>query len=111
MSMRDSMAVRRMLARTSGAIASARQVSPVNARRSVDFGGAVGRSRRPTWAGVAATFPFADAARLFDRAIGGEIVDLDKEPGIDESGFHHGLLTAVCRASLDYCARPYSERP
>jgi hypothetical protein len=47
------------------------------------------------------TFPFADAARTFDRAINGEIVDLDESPGLDESGFLHGLLTATCRASLD----------
>jgi hypothetical protein len=47
------------------------------------------------------TFPFADAPRVFDKAIGGEIVDLKKPAGSDESSFLLGLLTSVCRASLE----------
>jgi hypothetical protein len=46
------------------------------------------------------TFPFADAARVFDPKLAIEIVDTRKPMGRDESGFLHGLLTAVCRASL-----------
>jgi hypothetical protein len=44
-----------------------------------------------------ATFPFADAARLTP---GSPLVDLTKPPGVDESSFLLGLLTAVCRPSL-----------
>jgi putative DNA primase/helicase len=46
------------------------------------------------------TFPFADAARRRDEALGVEVVDLDHPPGRDESSFLNGLMTAICRASL-----------
>jgi putative DNA primase/helicase len=45
-------------------------------------------------------FPFADAARRLDSELGIEAVDLDLPPGMDESAFLVGLLTAVCRPSL-----------
>jgi putative DNA primase/helicase len=47
------------------------------------------------------TFPFADAARLHDRDLAVEIVDLSKPAGLDESSFLAALLTAVCRQSLE----------
>ena len=47
------------------------------------------------------TFPFADAARLYDPDLAVEIVDLTKPAGLDESSFLAALLTAVCRQSLD----------
>jgi hypothetical protein len=46
------------------------------------------------------TFPFADAARHPDPVFGVEVVDVAKAPGMDESVFLVGLLTAVCRSSL-----------
>jgi hypothetical protein len=46
------------------------------------------------------TFPFADATRTFDSALGVDVVDPKAPPGMDESGFLNGLLTAVCRQSL-----------
>jgi hypothetical protein len=46
------------------------------------------------------TFPFADSARLWDTDLGVDVVDLAKQPGIDESAFLAALLTAVCRSSL-----------
>jgi hypothetical protein len=46
------------------------------------------------------TFPFADAERQFDAALGVDVVDLEKPIGLDESGFLNGLLTSVCRQSL-----------
>jgi hypothetical protein len=46
------------------------------------------------------TFPFADAARSHDPELGVEVVDLDQPPGMDESTFLVGLLTAVCRPCL-----------
>jgi hypothetical protein len=46
------------------------------------------------------TFPFADALRRRDPALGVEAIDLDHSPGRDESAFLAALLTAVCRASL-----------
>jgi hypothetical protein len=46
------------------------------------------------------TFPFADAARHRDPALGIEVVDTDEPPANDESAFLTALLTAVCRASL-----------
>jgi hypothetical protein len=45
------------------------------------------------------TFPFADAAITANTRIG-KIVDVTQPPGIDESAFLTGLLTAVCRPSL-----------
>jgi hypothetical protein len=47
------------------------------------------------------TFPFADAARLRDRTLGVDIVDLTKGPGLDESSFLAALMTSVCRQSLE----------
>ncbi len=47
-----------------------------------------------------ATFPFADAPRIRNAA-GKEVVDMAKPPGMDESGLLVGLLTAICRPSLD----------
>jgi hypothetical protein len=46
------------------------------------------------------TFPFADATRSFDSALGVDVVDPKSPIGMDESGFLAGLLTAVCRQSL-----------
>jgi hypothetical protein len=46
------------------------------------------------------TFPFADAPRRHDPELGVEVVDLDHPPGMDESTFLVGLLTAVCRPCL-----------
>jgi hypothetical protein len=47
------------------------------------------------------TFPFADAARVYDDDLTVEIVDLAKPAGLDESSFHAALLTGVCRQSLE----------
>jgi hypothetical protein len=47
------------------------------------------------------TFPFADSERVTDPALGVEVVDLSKPAGLDESTFIAGLLTAVCRQSLE----------
>jgi hypothetical protein len=47
------------------------------------------------------TFPFADAARLYDPDLRVEIVDLTKPAGLDESSSLAALLTAVCRQSLE----------
>jgi len=49
---------------------------------------------------VVATFPFADAVR-HRNAAGVETVDLTNSPAMDESSPLAGLLTAVCRPSLD----------
>jgi hypothetical protein len=46
------------------------------------------------------TFPFADSPRVWDFDLGLDVVDLTKQPGIDESAFLASLLTAVCRSSL-----------
>jgi hypothetical protein len=46
------------------------------------------------------TFPFADAPRRTDPKLGVEVVNLDLSPGMDESAFLVGLLTAICRPSL-----------
>jgi hypothetical protein len=46
------------------------------------------------------TFPFADGARVRDPELELELVDLEHDPGLDESAFLVGLLTAVCRPSL-----------
>jgi putative DNA primase/helicase len=47
------------------------------------------------------TFPFADAATLKDETLGVNVVDLEQSPQHDESAFLAGLLTAVCRPSLE----------
>ena len=46
------------------------------------------------------TFPFSDAPRRKDEALGVEAVNLDQRPAMDESAFLVGLLTAICRPSL-----------
>lgn len=46
------------------------------------------------------TFPFSDAPRVRDETLGVDVVDLDQPPGMDESAFLAGLLTAICRPSL-----------
>jgi hypothetical protein len=46
------------------------------------------------------TFPFADADRRIEPGAGTEVVNLDQRPGMDESAFLVGLLTAICRPSL-----------
>jgi hypothetical protein len=46
------------------------------------------------------TFPFADAVRKPEPALGPDVVDLDHPPGRDESAFLVGLLTAICRPNL-----------
>jgi hypothetical protein len=50
---------------------------------------------------VFATFCFADAETI--GRVGSEptLVDVSKPPGMDESSFLAGLMTAVCRPSLD----------
>jgi hypothetical protein len=47
------------------------------------------------------TFCFADSEMMDDLAAGVPAVDLSIPPGRDESAFLVGLLTAVCRPSLD----------
>lgn len=49
---------------------------------------------------LVATFPFADSPRCRDAA-GQDVVDLAQPPGMDESSLLAGLLTAICRPSLD----------
>jgi hypothetical protein len=49
---------------------------------------------------VFSTFPFADATRRWEMALGVEVVDISALPGWDESAFLLDLLTAVCRPSL-----------
>lgn len=46
------------------------------------------------------TFCFADAETLFEPTSGIDLVDIDAQPGHDESGFFAALMTAVCRPSL-----------
>ena len=46
------------------------------------------------------TFPYTDAARRTDAALGVEVVDLHEFPGYDESATLVGLMTAICRPSL-----------
>jgi hypothetical protein len=46
------------------------------------------------------TFPFADAPRRRDGALGIEIIDTTEPPRRDESAFLVALQTAVCRPSL-----------
>jgi putative DNA primase/helicase len=46
------------------------------------------------------TFPFADAARRRDADLDLELVELEQQPGRDESAFLTGLMTGVCRPSL-----------
>src|SRR5262249_29372683 len=45
------------------------------------------------------TFPFADGQRVMDAKLGVEV--MCREPGLDESSFLVGLMTAVCRQSLE----------
>jgi hypothetical protein len=47
------------------------------------------------------TFPFADSARLRDEQQKLDLVDIDRNPGLDESSFLVGLMTAVCRPCLN----------
>jgi putative DNA primase/helicase len=46
------------------------------------------------------SFPFADAVRRLDPRLGTDVVNLDHPPGLDESTWLAGLMTAVCRPSL-----------
>ena len=46
------------------------------------------------------TFCFADAPRVTDPAYPEDVVDVAKPAGADESAFMVGLMTAVCRPSL-----------
>jgi putative DNA primase/helicase len=46
------------------------------------------------------TFPFGDAARQYDPALGVDVVDHREPIGIDETSFICALLTAICRPSL-----------
>jgi hypothetical protein len=46
------------------------------------------------------TFPFGDAVRRWDAALGVEVIDMTEPPRRDESAFLVALLTAVCRPSL-----------
>ena len=56
------------------------------------------------------TFPFADAVRKRDRS-GVEVVDLDQPPGQDESALLNALVTASCRASLEFAPGILVEAP
>ena len=47
------------------------------------------------------TFPFADGRRITDPDLGVEVISAEQTPGLDESSFIVGLMTAVCRQSLD----------
>ena len=46
------------------------------------------------------TFPFADAARMHDRALGVDVVNPNEPVGLDESAFLAAMQTAACRPSL-----------
>jgi hypothetical protein len=46
------------------------------------------------------TFPFGDAKRHLDPALGVDVVDLEQPPGQDESAFLVSLVTACARSSL-----------
>jgi hypothetical protein len=46
------------------------------------------------------TFPFADAPLRKVKGLGVKVVDLAQSPGLDESTFLVGLLTATCRPNL-----------
>ncbi len=46
------------------------------------------------------TFCFADAETTYDPTSGIELIDTNRTPGRDESGFLAALMTAVCRPSL-----------
>ena len=48
------------------------------------------------------TFPFADSPRRWDEKWECHVVDTSKPPEEDESAFLVGLLTAICRASLQH---------
>jgi hypothetical protein len=48
------------------------------------------------------TFCFADAETVLDRDAGVAVVDQERPAGHDESAMLSGLLTAVCRPSLDH---------
>jgi len=50
--------------------------------------------------GTFKTFCFADADTVRDDTLGLDLVNIDKAPGKDESGFLVALMTAVCRPSL-----------
>jgi hypothetical protein len=47
------------------------------------------------------TFPFGDGVQIHDPALGIDVIDASKPPGLDESTFLVALLTAVCRQSLE----------
>jgi hypothetical protein len=47
------------------------------------------------------TFPFADARMYRAPQLGLNVVDLDSKPGLDEASYLAGLMTGVCRQSLD----------
>ena len=57
------------------------------------------------------TFCFADAETVLDRDAGVAVVDQDRPAGHDESAMLSGLLTAVCRPSLDHRASLPSAGP
>src|SRR5262249_8397536 len=46
------------------------------------------------------TFPFSDAATVFDRTLRVNVVDLSQPPNLDESTHLVALMTAVCRPCL-----------
>jgi hypothetical protein len=46
------------------------------------------------------TFCFADSQTIYDTELGVPVINPSKPPGRDESSFLVGLLTAVCRSSL-----------
>jgi hypothetical protein len=47
-----------------------------------------------------ATFPFGDAEMVFDAALGVNVIDLNRAPGLDESTHLTALMTSVCRPCL-----------
>jgi hypothetical protein len=48
------------------------------------------------------TFPFADSEKVLDQKLGVHVIDQNKPIGMDESTFLVALVSAVCRASLDF---------
>jgi putative DNA primase/helicase len=57
------------------------------------------------------TFPFADATRVRDVGLGVDAIDPTTAPGLDEGTFLAGLLTSVCRQSLELAPGLLADAP
>jgi putative DNA primase/helicase len=57
------------------------------------------------------TFPFADGIRARDAELGVDVIDPTTTPGLDESSFLAGLLTSVCRQSLELAPGLLADAP